>query len=158
MRSGLAPEQRTNVFALDSDYAMGVLTSRIHTDWAAKKSSTLEDRIRYTPSSAFDTFPWPHATDNQRRHVGDLAVELLEFRAMLCSEHEIGLTTLYNRVDLGAFEGRLERPLHQRLDVAVLGIFGWEGALLDDLPERNRQLYDLNARIVAGEVQNGQPW
>ncbi len=50
------PSNATNVFALDSDYAFGVLTSRIHTEWAAKKSSTLEDRIRYTPSSAFETF------------------------------------------------------------------------------------------------------
>jgi len=29
---------------------MGILTSRIHTDWAAKKSSTLRQDIRYTPS------------------------------------------------------------------------------------------------------------
>jgi N-6 DNA Methylase len=52
------PSDATNIFALDTDYAMGVLTSRIHTDWAAKTSSTLRQDIRYTPSSAFETFPF----------------------------------------------------------------------------------------------------
>lgn len=140
------PSNATNVFALDSDYAMGVLTSRVHTDWAAKKSSTLEDRIRYTPSSAFETFPWPRASDIQREQIGDLARELVGLRATLCAEHEIGLTTLYNRVDDGAFDA--VRSLHHELDLTVVDAFGWEVGVLSDVRERNRRLFELNARIV----------
>lgn len=97
------PSNATNMFALDTDYAMGVLTSRVHTDWAAKKSSTLEDRIRYTPSSAFETFPWPSPSPAQHDRIGDLAATLIDLRSTLCVKHEIGLTLLYNRLDDGAF-------------------------------------------------------
>jgi hypothetical protein len=143
------PSNATNVFALDTDYAMGILTSRVHTDWAAKKSSTLEDRIRYTPSSAFETFPWPQSTADQRTRIDALARELVGLRSALCGEHSIGLTVLYNRVDDGAY-GAL-RALHRQLDLAVIDAFGWSDDVLDDIRERNRRLYELNASIVAGE-------
>jgi hypothetical protein len=128
---------------------MGILTSCIHTDWAAKKSSTLEDRIRYTPSSAFDTFPWPHATSDQREQIGALARELFAVRFALCVEHAIGLTVLYNRLDDGAFDEL--RSLHRELDFAVIAAYGWELTMLGDTRERNRRLYTLNREIVAGE-------
>jgi hypothetical protein len=149
------PSNATNVFAFDSDYAMGVLTSRIHTGWAAKKSSTLEDRIRYTPSSAFDTFPWPQATNDQREQIGALARELLAMRAALCAEHAIGLTVLYNRLDDGAFDEL--RSLHRELDIAVIAAYGWEAAVLGDMRERNRRLYELNRQITCGEVGYAGP-
>lgn len=138
-----------NTFALDSDYAMGVLTSRIHTDWAAKKSSTLEDRIRYTPSSAFATFPWPQTTDDQRARIGRLTADLLRLRSTLCLEHHVGFTPLYNAVDEGAFTAL--RQAHIELDLAVVAAYGWSSALVDDTRARNRALFELNAAIVAGE-------
>jgi len=144
------PSNSTNMFALDTDYAMGVLTSRIHTDWAAKKSSTLENRIRYTPTSAFDTFPWPHATLQQRDRIAEHAVHLVELRSTLCHEHGVGLTRLYNAVDEGAFSAL--RDAHLALDLAVISAYGWSSSLLDDLRARNRLLFDLNAAILAGEV------
>ncbi len=139
-----------NVFALDSDYAMGVLTSRVHTDWAAKKSSTLRADIRYTPSSAFETFPWPQTSVDQRERVASLSRTLLGLRGTLCSEHEIGLTKLYNGVDEGAFSAL--RRAHEELDLAVVAAYGWSSTHLDDVRLRNRALYDLNASILAGDV------
>ncbi|CAN5800042.1 hypothetical protein BH18ACT13_BH18ACT13_11960 [soil metagenome] len=47
------------VFAMEDDHAIGVLSSLTHQEWARAQSSTLEDRFRYTPTSAFETFPWP---------------------------------------------------------------------------------------------------
>lgn len=58
-----------NVFAFDGDFAMGVLCSRIHIEWARAQSSTLRVDIRYTPQSAFGTFPWP---GGDREPVGDI--------------------------------------------------------------------------------------
>lgn len=142
------PSNATNVIALDSDYAMGVLTSRIHTDWAQARSSTLEDRIRYTPSSAFETFPWPDAAPAQREEIGRLSRELLELRSTLCREHEIGLTKLYNQVDEGAFSAL--RAKHRDLDLAVVRAYGWPDELLDDPAARNVLLFERNARIHAG--------
>jgi hypothetical protein len=114
-----------------------------------EKLHTAQD-IRYTPSSAFETFPWPQASDAQRQQIGDLAREVIALRSVLCSEHAIGLTMLYNRVDDGAFDAL--RSAHRDLDLAVIDAFGWEAAVLGDMRERNRRLYDLNAKIVAGAV------
>lgn len=143
------------MFALETDYAMGVLMSRIHTDWAAKKSSTLENRIRYTPTSAFETFPWPSSSRIERRRISDIGRELIEFRLGLCAEHAIGLTTLYNRADEGAFE-RL-RSLHRDLDLAVIEAYGWPSTALDVVSERNQRLYRLNASVVAGDLPYDTP-
>lgn len=142
------PSNATNMFALDTDYAFGVLTSRVHTDWAAGRSSTLEDRIRYTPSSAFETFPWPQPADAQRDRIRDAACTIVDLRTTLCAEHQIGLTTLYNRADDGAFEAL--RNAHRDLDLAVVAAYGWSSAALDDVRDRNRRLYELNAAILAG--------
>ncbi len=129
---------------------MGVLTSRIHTDWAAKRSSTFRQDPRYTPTSAFDTFPWPQPSDTQRERIEDATRRLLARRATICAERAIGLTVLYNRLDEGAFEDL--RALHRELDLAVIAAYGWEPEVLDDMRERNRRLFALNARIVAGDL------
>jgi hypothetical protein len=142
------PSNSTNIFALDSDFAMGVLTSRVHTGWAAARSSTLRVDIRYTPSSAFDTFPWPDATTEQRAAIEAAAREVLDIRSTLCLEHQVGLTVLYNRLEDGAYAGL--RKAHLNLDLAVLSAYGWSSALLDDVRARNRALYDRNAEIGAG--------
>ena len=144
------PSNATNMFALDSDYAMGVLTSRVHADWAAARSSTLEDRIRYTPSSAFETFPWPHGDDEAREAIAERVREVLAGRSALCLEHQIGLTELYNRVDDGAFDAL--RRAHASLDIAVAAAYGWHASLVDDVPERNRRLYALNAAVNGGRL------
>lgn len=144
------PSNATNVFAFDNDYAMGVLTSRIHTDWARARSSTLEDRIRYTPSSAFETFPWPQPREQQRDRIGRLAGELLDMRSTLCREHEIGLTILYNRLDDGAYSAL--RAAHRDLDLAVIAAYGWSSGVLDDVRQRNRLLLERNAAILGGEI------
>ncbi|MDQ3676124.1 MAG: hypothetical protein M3401_04855 [Actinomycetota bacterium] len=144
------PSNAANVFALDTNYAMGVLTSRVRTDWARARSSTLEDRIRYTPSSAFETFPWPQPGDPQRERIAELSRELLDLRTTLCREHEIGLTVLYNHLDEGGYSAL--RAVHRDLDLAVLAAYGWSSALLDDTRRRNRALLDLNSAILAGKA------
>lgn len=93
----------TVVFAFDDDYAMGILMSRAHTAWAWARASTLETRIRYTPSSAFETFPWPNpVTKAQRDRVATACRALLARRTEVCKAEQIGLTKLYNGVDEGA--------------------------------------------------------
>ena len=59
----VAPEvlcnQGTLVFARDDDYFFGILHSRIHEVWALRMGTSLEDRPRYTPTTTFETFPFP---------------------------------------------------------------------------------------------------
>jgi hypothetical protein len=48
------------VFPLQTYSSFAILQSRIHEIWAQFFSSSLEDRLRYTPSDCFETFPFPH--------------------------------------------------------------------------------------------------
>lgn len=149
------PSNSTNIFALSEDFAMGMLSSTIHIDWGIARSSTMRTDPRYTPSSAFDTFPWPQTTNDQREQIGALARDLLAVRSALCTEHTIGLTMLYNRLDDGAFDEL--RSLHRELDFAVIAAYDWEAAMLADMRERNRRLYELNRQIACGEVAYSGP-
>ncbi len=47
------------VFARDDDTTFGILHSRFHELWALHLGTSLEDRPRYTPSTTFETFPFP---------------------------------------------------------------------------------------------------
>jgi hypothetical protein len=53
-----------NVFALPTHAAFAALQSRLHELWARFFGSTLEDRLRYTPSDCFETFPFPESFDH----------------------------------------------------------------------------------------------
>jgi hypothetical protein len=45
--------------ARDDDVTFGILHSKYHAAWALKKGTALEDRPRYTPTTTFETFPFP---------------------------------------------------------------------------------------------------
>jgi hypothetical protein len=147
----VCPSNLTKVFAFDDDFDLGVLTSKVHGRWARAQSSTLEDRFRYTPTSAFETFPWPQCSPRERSVVAGVLRQLLEARSAICLEREIGLTRLYNEVDDGAY-----RPLynlHRELDEAVAAAYGWPASAAHDPNESNRLLLELNRAIAAGEVE-----
>jgi hypothetical protein len=55
----VSPSNLVFVAAFDDDFSTGVLQSRAHIAWAWHQASTLETRLRYTPTSVFETFPWP---------------------------------------------------------------------------------------------------
>jgi hypothetical protein len=145
------PSHMVNVFAFADEYSIGVLTTRAHHEWARMQSSTLEDRIRYTPTSAFETFPWPKPTSTQREEISGLAMQLMQLRSEICLERQIGLTKLYNEVDEGAYADL--RELHQKLDEGVAAAYGWPASSAHDTQDSNRRLLELNRRIVAGELE-----
>lgn len=160
------------VFTYDDDASFGLLTSAFHWWWAVTYASTLETRIRYTPTDCFDTFPQPAALTDA---VGATAAELHSFRSELMLAADIGLTSLYNRVsdpdeeDQGVL--RL-RQLHQDLDVAVAASYDWtdlelghgfhetpQGLRFTVSPEAARELLDrlleLNFERFIDEVAQG---
>ncbi len=148
------PSNAMNAFAFENDFAMGLLCSKTHTEWARLQSSTLEDRPRYTPTSAFETFPWP-TTAGQRVSIADCSRRIFDLRGKLCLKREIGLTTLYNEVDDGMH--RELKDLHRDLDRAVVAAYDWPAAVADHPDETNRRLLELNRAIVAGEVDYEGP-
>ncbi len=71
----LAPSSATTHF---------VLQSRIHESWTLFFSSSLEDRIRYTPTDCFETFPFPENPAHEATLTA-IGERYLVFRAELCS-------------------------------------------------------------------------
>ncbi len=119
------------VFALDTHAAFCTLQSRPHEIWARFFGSSLEERLRYTPSDCFETFPFPPTWQD------DAALEAVgknyyDFRAGLMVANDEGLTKTYNRFH-DPYEKDLEiaqlRDLHTAMDRAVLDAYGWKDIL-----------------------------
>ena len=51
------------VFGRSDDFFFGVVQSRFHQLWALKQGTRLETRPRYTPTTCFETFPFPFPDD-----------------------------------------------------------------------------------------------
>ena len=106
--------------------------------------AALETRPRYTPTTCFETFPFPRPTDEQREAIAVAARELDRLRDGWLNPPGLDpaalavrtLTNLYN-----------ERPTwlanaHDDLDRAVLAAYGWpadagDDAILEQLLELN---------------------
>jgi predicted nuclease of predicted toxin-antitoxin system len=106
--------------------------------------------LRYTPTSGFATFPWPSPTTvSQRESVAAASVALMARRTEICHDREIGLTTLYNQVDDGAYQDL--SALNRVLDEAVTACYVWPRKVAQDGGELVRRLLKLNAEIAAGD-------
>ena len=55
----ICPDHRLIVIARDDDTTFGILHSRFHEAWSLRLGTSLEDRPRYTPTTTFETFPFP---------------------------------------------------------------------------------------------------
>ncbi len=53
------PSHATGVIARADDTTFGILHSRLHECWSLRMGTSLEDRPRYTPTTCFETFPFP---------------------------------------------------------------------------------------------------
>ena len=55
----VCPDHQLIVIARDDDTTLGILHSRFHEIWSLRLGTSLEDRPRYTPTTTFETFPFP---------------------------------------------------------------------------------------------------
>ena len=55
----VCPDHQLSVIARDDDTTFGILHSRFHEIWSLRLGTSLEDRPRYTPTTTFETFPFP---------------------------------------------------------------------------------------------------
>lgn len=58
---GVCPDKNLVVISRDDDTTFGILHSRFHEAWSLRLGTSLEDRPRYTPTTAFETFRRPDA-------------------------------------------------------------------------------------------------
>lgn len=118
--------EATCIFTSTDAALFGLLQSTIHHVWARKMSSSMRTDLRYTPNSAFDTFPRP--LPGRLSEVRACAEALHDERAEPMQREYIGLTTLYNH--LHDPESRLIdveelRARHEELDRLVANAYGW---------------------------------
>ena len=55
----ICPDHQLIVIARDDDTTFGILHSRFHEVWSLRLGTSLEDWPRYTPTTTFETFPFP---------------------------------------------------------------------------------------------------
>ncbi|WP_161882803.1 Eco57I restriction-modification methylase domain-containing protein [Deinococcus alpinitundrae] len=115
------------------DYAhYATLNSNFHTVWAWKYSSSLETRMRYTPTDCFETFPFPvFGADDALFALGE------RLRAARRAGHEafeVGLTDLYNLLhDPGESAPEIValREAHVAVDERVKSLYGFDDINLE---------------------------
>ena len=115
------------VYTFDTLGAFCGLQSRPHELWARFFGSSLEDRLRYTPSDCFETYPFPRGwrTDTMLEAAGKT---YYDYRAAIMAKNTEGLTKTYNRFhdpNETAPEIAELRSLHADMDRAVLDAYGW---------------------------------
>ncbi|MCC7170235.1 MAG: class I SAM-dependent DNA methyltransferase [Planctomycetes bacterium] len=143
--STIVPDSALVTIAISDAWALGVLSSQVHVEWALAGGGTLEDRPRYNKTRCFETFPFPDndtgLTPPLRARIRDLAEQIDAHRRRQQSEHpDVTLTVVYNVLgrlraghDLTVKERRVHdrglvsvlRSLHDELDEAVLAAYGW---------------------------------
>ena len=120
-------------FACDDDYTFGVLHSRFHELWALAMGTQLETRPRYTPTTCFETFPFPRPTEEQREAIGAAAADLNDKRESWLNPPGISSAELRKRTLTNLYN---QRPTwldnaHTRLDTTVADGYGWAADLPD---------------------------
>jgi hypothetical protein len=73
------PDHQLIVFAAQEDSFWGILQSRVHEVWARSQGTQLREResgFRYTPTTCFETFPFPEPTPEQEAKIAEAAREL----------------------------------------------------------------------------------
>jgi len=135
--------QGTLIFARDDDYFFGVLHAKVHELWARAMGTQLreaESGFRYTPSTTFETYPFPWAPgqesgDNpQVQAIAAAAQRLVELRTEWITPEGADETELKKRTLTNLYN---QRPpwlaeAHRRLDVAVFAAYGWPDTISDD--------------------------
>ena len=87
----IRPDSQLIVIARDDDVTFGILHSRFHEAWSLRLGTSLEDRPRYTPTTTFETFPFPeglspdvpasdYADDPQAAAIAEAARRLVSLR------------------------------------------------------------------------------
>ncbi len=163
----IVPDNRLVCVASDDAFILGVLSSRVHSAWAAATGGFLEDRPTYPKLGCFDAFPFPQADTAQRVAITELAEALDSERAKLV---DVGggltMTGLYNALqDLGGvakfpwkLRGRVERisRLHEEIDARVTQAYGWPTDLPDE--EMVTRLVSLNLDRQDEEGEGRVAW
>jgi hypothetical protein len=168
-----------NVISLSDFSSFSLLQSSVHSVWAWHNCSSLETRLRYNPTDAFQTFPFPKNTDTLEtpvlRELEAIGEHYYTHRQTIMQTRQEGLTKTYNRFhDPTQTDPDIQtlRDLHIQMDTAVAAAYGWHDLTLNhDFHETKQglrftiseaarrevldRLLELNHQRYAEEVAQG---
>lgn len=101
------PDHQLVVFAHEDDYFFGVLHSRLHEVWALGQGTQLREKesgFRYTPTTCFETFPFPVPSAEQQAAIADAAKGLDALRTAWLNPPE------WTREEILEFPGSVDGP------------------------------------------------
>lgn len=101
------PSNLLVVIASESDSWLGILQSRIHETWAGALGTQLREQesgSRYTPTTCFETFPFPIPSSEQEAAIAAAAKELDELRSAWLNPPE------WTREEILEFPGSSDGP------------------------------------------------
>lgn len=117
MTNPTLPDHQLIVFARSDDYFFGVLHSRPHEVWALAQGTQLREKesgFRYTPTTCFETFPFPNPTPEQEAAIAAAAKELNDLRERWLNPPE------WTREEILKFPGSVGGPWDRYLDPTTL--------------------------------------
>lgn len=159
--ASVAPDEKLVAIAAADAYSLGVLSSRIHEEWALAAGTRLGvgNDPTYNNTLCFEPFPFPGPASELRENIAGVAERLDWHRkSALARDGSVTITGMYNVLeklreggaltpaerkvhDLGAV-GVL-RDLHDELDQVVAGAYGWEWPLTkEEILDRLVALHD----------------
>ena len=124
MPSDCVFSEGTVVVASSDNADFSMLQATFHGDWYRNYGSTLETRLRYTPSDCFETFPFPLSVDA----LESIGERYHSHRRDIMTARREGLTTTYNRFHSPhevSHDIATLRALHVEMDNAVAAAYGW---------------------------------
>jgi hypothetical protein len=125
-------------------FTFGVLNSVVHMAWVRAVCGRLESRYRYSAGLAYNNFPWPNPTPEQRERVEEKAQAVLDARAPHLPPR--GMSTLADLYDPNTMPPELHRA-HAELDRAVEKCYRPEAFRSDR--ERVEHLFRLYEQLTA---------
>ncbi|GHV41783.1 methylase [Spirochaetia bacterium] len=122
-------------------YDFGILTSAMHMAWMRYVCGRLKSDYRYSASIVYNNFPWPTATDKQKKEIEKAAQEVLNARGIY---PDLSLAVLY---DSDNMIPELVKA-HQKLDKLVEQSYG---KTFTDDAARVAHLFELYQKMT-GEL------
>ena len=103
----IRPSNLLIAVATDRDFHLGVLQSRVHEIWSLAQETQLREKEsgnRYTPTTCFETFPFPLTTAGQETDVTCATKELEDLRCLWLNPPE------WTKTEILEFPGSVNGP------------------------------------------------
>jgi len=158
------PDGAVVAISRDDDYFLGCLQSKLHELWSLALCTWLGvgNDPRYTPTTTFDTFPFPWPPDQEPENdplvqaIAEATQELVRKRDAWLNPPDASAEELKRRTLTNLYN---QRPTwldlaHRTLDAAVLDAYGWPHDLTDE--DILRRLLQLNLERAGVAQASGE--